>query len=93
MIRSEAVYYSVLIDSLRPLNQRGERVPAYALTSHRESHDFRYPCCLCAHDGDSAFTEVAIIMAPPGPYHNCWVATCAEDACGYFGKAFLTSDQ
>lgn len=72
----------------RPLNQRGERVPVYALERHKASHDFNYPSCLCADDGRDTLTESAIFRVQSGPYDNYWAAACAEDACGYFGKPF-----
>ena len=71
----------------RPTNERGERVVPSDLDSHRLSHRFRAPCCLCPMDSeyDNTFVEAAIYAAPTGRYVGEYVAQCAERECGYLG--------
>jgi hypothetical protein len=48
------------------------------------------PCCLCplAYGQEPDFVEAAIYMVPAGPLSGEYVAGCARDRCGYFGKRF-----
>lgn len=73
--------------SPRPLDQQGKRVLMYLMDDHRASHKFMYPRCFCP-DGGLDTLEADICLASPGEYHNYWVAVCAKDVCGYFGKNF-----
>jgi hypothetical protein len=52
----------------RPTNERGEWVVPSDLDSHRHSHRFRGPCCLCPMnaEADIPFIEAAIYKAPIG---------------------------
>jgi hypothetical protein len=58
--------------------------------TYRLSHDIQGPSCLCPFEkkdmGD--FVESAIYMVGHGRYTGEYVAACAEDHCGYFGKPF-----
>jgi hypothetical protein len=71
----------------RPTNERGERVVPSDLDSHRLSHRFRGPCCLCPIDPvhNSTFIEAAIYAAPTGRYVGEYIARCAERECDYLG--------
>jgi hypothetical protein len=46
------------------------------------------PCCLCAFKsgGERDFVESAIYMVGHGRHAGEYVAACAIDECGYFGK-------
>jgi hypothetical protein len=74
----------------RPLNDAGQRVPPSELCSHRLSHRFLGPCCLCpvTMEGEITFTEAAIFMATSGHCTGHYIARCARGNCGYFGKPY-----
>jgi hypothetical protein len=57
----------------------------FHLAGYRARHYLEFPCCLCAKLRGPV-TEAAIYIAATGPYRNFWVASCALDLCGYFGK-------
>jgi hypothetical protein len=76
----------------RPVDgETGERITPSELESHRRTHDFRAPCCLCALEQGSDYTEsriglVNIPLKGRGAFLNGeYVAECAMGRCGYFG--------
>ena len=69
----------------RPKGRNSERVPLFQLAHYRTQHFLEFPCCLCAELSGPP-TEAAIYIAATGPYCNFWVASCAQDLCGYFGE-------
>jgi hypothetical protein len=72
---------------VRPTNERGERVTPSDLEGHRVSHRFRGPCCLCPMlRGDDDFTEAALVLVTRGRLSGEYIAKCARNICGYFGK-------
>jgi hypothetical protein len=52
------------------------------------SHDILGPSCLCPFKKKDMghFVESAIYLVGHGRYAGEYVAACAEDRCGYFGK-------
>ena len=75
--------------SARPTNAvTGERITPSGMDDHRLTHRFLGPCCLCPleHTGQYAFTEAAMVMETSGRYVGQYVASCACDSCGYYGK-------
>ena len=80
--------YQLISDFARPIDEHNERVPLYNLGNYRVSRQFQNPCCLCASENPSSVVESAIYVATAGPYRGFWVAACAQDSCGYFGKYF-----
>jgi len=58
------------------------------MENHRMTHRMSFPCCLCplADENQPDFVEAAIYMATDGPLAGKYVASCARDLCGYFGK-------
>jgi hypothetical protein len=77
----------------RPINEDGERVPPSDLSAFRVLYEFRGPCCLCAfrYLDLTAYTETAILLCTEGQFVGEYIATCANDRCGYFGKVSSTS--
>jgi hypothetical protein len=71
----------------RPSNN-GERVSPSELQNHRVSHHMLGPCCLCplVDQYKPDFVEAAIYVAGTGTFAGEYVASCAQDQCGYFGK-------
>lgn len=73
---------------VRPTNEHGERVNPSDFEAYRLSHDILAPTCLCPFEdpdlGD--FAESAIYMVSYGRYAGEYVAACANDRCGYFGR-------
>ncbi|KAG1717300.1 hypothetical protein EDD22DRAFT_856245 [Suillus occidentalis] len=70
-----------------PVNDDGGRVVPSDLASHRRSHQFRGPRCLCAFIDDdensSYHREAAMIVLTRGPHAGEYVACCASSKCGY----------
>ncbi|KAG1848814.1 hypothetical protein C8R48DRAFT_677193 [Suillus tomentosus] len=70
-----------------PVNDHGERVVPSDLASHRKSHRFRGPRCLCGFIDDdenaSYHREAAIVVLTRGPHVGEYVACCASSKCGY----------
>ncbi|KAH6912310.1 hypothetical protein BKA70DRAFT_1219443 [Coprinopsis sp. MPI-PUGE-AT-0042] len=70
--------------------ETGERVTPSDLESHRRTHHFMAPCCLCAIRLAEAYVEakiglVAVASDSPKPEVNGeYVAQCASNRCGYF---------
>ncbi|KAG2740364.1 hypothetical protein P692DRAFT_20753508 [Suillus brevipes Sb2] len=70
-----------------PADGEGKKIPPCDLEKYRETHDFKYPCCLCADSGGiGAYVETAV--------YSWWnetaekslrIARCASDTCGYQG--------
>jgi len=54
----------------------------FRLAGHHAKRCFEFLCCLRA-ELVGPVTESAIYIAATG---NFWVASCAQDLCGYFGK-------
>jgi hypothetical protein len=69
--------------SLRPVTSAGHRVTPTELWAHRRTHDFRTPCCLCAHETGGVYTECDISQALDGEYYGEYVARCTYGRCGY----------
>ncbi|KIK74873.1 hypothetical protein PAXRUDRAFT_174432 [Paxillus rubicundulus Ve08.2h10] len=68
-----------------PVLESGERVAPDALISHRQTHCFTGPGCLCSKQSiDGIFTEVLIFMVATGCYAGQWVAACAAGRCKYW---------
>lgn len=65
-----------------------ERVRPSELQEHRMTHRVLGPCCLCPmHASQPDFVEAAIYVLPVGPFSGQYVASCAQDRCGYFGES------
>ncbi|KAH6897575.1 hypothetical protein BKA70DRAFT_1438178 [Coprinopsis sp. MPI-PUGE-AT-0042] len=70
--------------------ETGERIPPSELESHRRTHYFYAPCCLCALDWDEFYVEsrIGIVQVPSGSHGSFmngeYVAECALRRCGYF---------
>ena len=73
--------------SIRPINLLSQRVPPEEWYSYREVHEFRTPSCLCPVDPDQGYyRETAIVKTGvAGSQSGHYVATCAENLCGYLG--------
>lgn len=58
------------------------------LEKHRETHDFRYPCCICADSGGiGAYVETAIYSRwNENAEKSHRIARCASGTCGYQGQ-------
>jgi hypothetical protein len=56
---------------------------------YRMSHRMLRPCCLCPEIDATKpdFVESAIYVASNGDWEGQYVATCAKDLCGYYGKS------
>jgi hypothetical protein len=74
------------ITSSRPSTMEA-RVPPSDLRNYRLSHCMLGPCCLCplADQNGPDFVEAAIY--PSGALSGEYVASCASEKCGYFGKS------
>jgi hypothetical protein len=73
---------------LRPTTENA-RVEPHNLQAWRVSHRMLGPCCLCpmADHAEPDFKEAAIHqMRNASTGSQCYVASCAWDLCGYFGK-------
>lgn len=82
----------------RPVNpETGERVYPSELESHRRTHYFLAPCCLCAPALNEVYVEscIALVHVPsggPGALLNGeYIAECALRQCGYFGESDFVS--
>ena len=66
-----------------------ERIRPSELQDHRVTHRVLGPCCLCpmVHASQPDFVEAAIYVLPVGPFSGQYVASCAQDRCGYFGES------
>ena len=73
---------------IRPTNVFGERVTPSDLGSHRLSHAVLGPCCICPLrlNAIDDFTESAIFVIGKGTFAGEYVAACARNECGYFGR-------
>jgi len=58
-------------------SNQGRLSMAY-FAGHRATHFLMFPCCICV-------TESAVYIAGTGLYRGFWVASCAQDLCGYIG--------
>ncbi len=60
-----------------------------AMQDHRISHRMRGPCCLCPLMDESKpdIVEAAIYVVSEEGQGGQYVAACAKDECGYFGKS------
>ena len=60
------------------------------LLSHRPTHTFKAPCCLCASvDPDLGYTKMAILVSESEEFVSEYVVECASKMCGYIGKSSL----
>lgn len=58
--------------------------------SFRATHDFRFPCCLCARHKQGSYTKTVVRVDTVGQYTGQYVTTCTENRCGYISE-FLHS--
>jgi hypothetical protein len=75
---------------VRPIGNEGQRIPVSGLRNHRLTHQFTGPGCLCplADPTQPAFVESAIFKVGTENEHGEeYMAKCAQDKCGYSGKA------
>jgi hypothetical protein len=74
---------------LRPLFE-GVRVEPKELRRHRNTHYMFGPNCLCPmmEIGMPDFVEAAIYSISKGPLAGQYVASCAQDNCGYLGMSW-----
>lgn len=63
------------------------RVTPLELNDYRQSHVFRFPCCLCART-DGIYREAVVYLAAAGRYKGEWLASCATDSCSYLCTSF-----
>src|ERR1700722_19095520 len=72
----------------RPINHVGECVTPSDLNDHHRSHQFLGPGCLCSlMDMDQPpFVECALYQSTASCFSGKYVASCAQDICGYFGR-------
>jgi hypothetical protein len=77
----------------RPVDIDGEKIPPSDLETYRKTHEFRYPCCLCADErGRGAYTEAAVYSWwDRGADKAEWLTRCASNTCGYRGQHSLNS--
>jgi hypothetical protein len=70
------------------LDEPRGRITPSDLREHRVSHQMLGPCCLCPMIdlNQPDFVEAAMYMPVTGPFAGQYIATCARDKCGYFGK-------
>jgi hypothetical protein len=68
----------------RPTNRRGDKIYPSQFATYRETHVFRYPCCLCA-TGDT-YVEASVFQRRHGISQGDYVAECATSNCGYMCK-------
>jgi hypothetical protein len=75
----------------RPVTRLGTRVAPSELSSYRDEHDFRMPCCLCVIGAtdENSYMECAIYLATSGPYSGEYVAGCTSGRCAYLSKLTL----
>lgn len=61
------------------------------LCEHCILHQMLGPYCLCPMMdlNQLDFIKAAIYMWAMGPFAGQYIATCAQDKCGYFGKPAL----
>ncbi|KAH6903249.1 hypothetical protein BKA70DRAFT_1433761 [Coprinopsis sp. MPI-PUGE-AT-0042] len=70
--------------------ETGERIPPSELESHRRTHHFLAPCCLCAIELKETYVEsrIGLVHVPSGAHGSFmngeYVAECALRQCGYF---------
>lgn len=71
------------------------RITPSDLREYRISHRMLGPCCLCPmiDINQPDFVEAAMYMPSTGPFAGQYIATCARDQCGYFGKLALLQFQ
>ena len=77
---------------LRPMTVNA-RVEPHHLQAWRVSHRMLGPCCICpmADDAQPDFKEAAIYQVRGASTGRQYVASCARDLCGYFGKRDVLS--
>jgi hypothetical protein len=94
-ILTSALYYYY-----RPVDENGARVPPSDLYQYRNTHDFRFPCCICPASQQPPiddqlqaaiqYKEARVFREQEGPYSSEWVAVCVAGACEYFRKFFYS---
>ncbi|KAF9235501.1 hypothetical protein BU15DRAFT_64765 [Melanogaster broomeanus] len=68
-----------------PVLETGGRVTPDALLTHRQTHRFLGPGCLCSSQSiDGTFTEALIFQVELGRFSGQWVAACAARVCKYW---------
>lgn len=81
-------YFPVVDISIRPVDYAGQRFNPSDLVTHRLTHDFLGPGCLCSLRDPQRpdFVESAIYLSTMGSTTGEYVASCAYGQCGYFGE-------
>jgi hypothetical protein len=79
----------------RPIEDEN-RVPPSGMRDHRVTNKMPNPICFCSmkfrNVNQPKFVEAAIYLITTGLYGGQYVASCANDRCGYFGESSLRSD-
>ena len=76
-------------DHLHVQTAAGGRLPPDQLLTHRQTHAFTTPCCLCASiEGYQGYTETAIVVSDKGQYVSEYLAECMIKLCGYMGEPY-----
>jgi hypothetical protein len=72
----------------RPTSVDKVRVNPSDLRAYQMAYQMLGPCCLCPFINVMGpdFVEAAIYMVSVGPHAGQYIASCARDLCGYFGK-------
>lgn len=74
-------------DPQRPCTTQA-RIKPSDLEAYRQSHRMLGPCCLCPmkDGGQPDFVEAAMYMVTAGSLSGEYIASCAQNHCGYFGE-------
>lgn len=66
----------------------GERVPVAQWNNFRQTNIFQAPSCFCCHLVPDAeiYTEIAVFIAPKGPFAGYYIGQCANGTCSYLGE-------
>jgi hypothetical protein len=84
LLSCKGVLRSHVHPSYRPTDRHGQKIHPSRFAAYRETHEFLYPCCLCAA-GDR-YVEAAIFQQTEGTGQGQYVAECATSKCGYMRK-------
>jgi hypothetical protein len=78
--------------SIRPINERGERIPPSEFDHYRGRYDFSAPLCLCPllyrdtwPTNPVTPPESSVFVSMAGPSIGEYIAECSSRRCGYFG--------
>ena len=77
-----------LIAKHRPAVIPAQLPPDDGMRQYRSTHRMMGPCCLCPliYPSGPDFVESAMYFATTGLHAGLYVASCANDRCGYLGK-------